>query len=514
MSSIRDSPDILVRQCTVRVRRGGGWSWGDPSAYVEPVVAALEAALRRAVSEAALPEEADVSLTGPVRLQVTADGHVTPGSLGTLVDRLRAAATEPRPGAPEPLVGDDHQTAPTETFDALVRTLGRWSRTGRLAALTQSWPASVLDAWIDALIEAVAISTGQSVALSPDAVEAMATALLGEPGSQHPVADPRVRVLVLAGAVVAALGDRLPDPATLALVVRHADLPADRPTSRPATVPEPAVAPRRAVPNSGPAVVPALPFLVVVQLHRLGYLEPATAALRAAGVGPAAASLAAVVGGKVLEPPGHGWRRSPEELLAVELVSGLTTEQVDDAAAQWADRSEALLAPLRTALTELYVDGRSRYDEVVLTRAGDDVLIGEPLGLLPIAWTAADAAAGVLAQLGDPPQRVSDDLDPLVAELGPRRGVPGHDVPDLEKLLGSVVGTALGSLAQELWGEDADAVLALDRMRDLAAQVTVEDRVSIAVPRGQRWLDLSRAGLLDAWPAPWAVGGVWELVTW
>jgi hypothetical protein len=57
-------------------------------------------------------------------------------------------------------------------------------------------------------------------------------------------------------------------------------------------------------------------------------------------------------------------------------------------------------------------------------------------------------------------------------------------------------------------------VLALERMRDLEAQVTLRDRVTIGVPRGQRWLDLSRAGLLDAWPVPWACGGLWELVTW
>jgi hypothetical protein len=539
MSTTGDFPDIRVRRCTVRVRRRGGRSWGDPAAYVDPVVAALEAALRRATSEAALHPEVDVTVDEPVILQVTADGHVTRESLRAFVDQLRAAATESLAGAPEPLAGPLRETGPgadapvgtrqaasAAALDALVATLGRWSRAGRLAVQARSWPGTALDAWVAALVEATEVAAGQSVGLSPDAVEAIAAAVLGDGGSELQGADPRVRFLVLAGAVVAALGDRPTDAATLTLVALHTGTPADHTKSlfsrlevdalplASTTMPEPTAEPRRAAPAVGPAVVPALPFLVVVQLHRLGYLEPATAALGAAGVTPAAASLAAAVAGKVLDAPDRDWRPGPEELLAVELVSGLTPEEIDEVAAQWADRSEGLLVPLRSALIELYADGRSRYDEVVRTRVGDDVVIGEALGLLPIAWTGSDDAAVVLAQLGDPPLRESDVLAPLVAELGPRRGLPGHDVPELERLLGSVVGTALGSLAQELWGEQADALLALERMWDLEARVTVGDRVTVAVPRGQRWLDLSRAGLLDAWPAPWAPGGLWELVTW
>ena len=110
--------------------------------------------------------------------------------------------------------------------------------------------------------------------------------------------------------------------------------------------------------------------------------------------------------------------------------------------------------------------------------------------------------------------REGDALAPLVGLLRPRRGIPGLDAPTLERQLGAIVGTAIGSLGQELWGEEADVPLAFERLRDLDAQVVVGDRVMIGVPRGQRWLDLRRAGLLDAWPIPWAPGGVWELVTW
>jgi hypothetical protein len=79
-----------------------------------------------------------------------------------------------------------------------------------------------------------------------------------------------------------------------------------------------------------------------------------------------------------------------------------------------------------------------------------------------------------------------------------------------------VVATALGSLSQELWGErHADAPqLALDRLADLEVELRLDATIAVAVPRGQRWLDLRRVGLLDRWVVPWAPGGFWDLVTW
>jgi hypothetical protein len=520
MTTTSDGPDIHVRRCTVRVRRRGGWSWGDPAAYVDPAVAAIENALHRAVAEAALPDEADVTLGGSVTLDVTSDGHVTPESLQILVDRLREAAA-----ASSAEVAELSPVPPIErdtTVGTIAATLARWSRSGRLDALTGFWSASALDAWVSALLAATESAVGGTTelssavvgiptGLSSEAVGVIAAAVLGDAPDKSSRPDQCMRFLVLAGAVAAALGDRTPDRATLTHIARHAGLPTGHAATSPSREPNPLPALR----TSGPAVVPALPFLILVQLYRLGYLEPATAALLAADVPTPAASYAAAVAGKVLDPPERGWRRKPDERLAVELVSGLTSEQVDAAASRWADQSEVLLPPLRSALVELYDDGRSRHDEVVRTGVGEDVIYGEALGLLPISWSGSPGQSEVvLAQLGDPPVRDSDVLAPLVEAIGPRRGLPGHDKPELERLLGAVVGTALGSLAQELWGEDADAIVALQRLQDLEAQVTVRDRVTVAVPRGQRWLDLRRAGLLETWPAPWVPGGLWELMTW
>ena len=130
-----------------------------------------------------------------------------------------------------------------------------------------------------------------------------------------------------------------PDRATLTRIARHAGLP---PRAR-SDVAEPRAGPLPALTTRGPAVVLALPFLILVQLYRLGCEEPAAAALLAAGRRTQTAWFAAAVAGKVVDPPERGWRREPNEHLAIELVSGLTSEQVDAAATRWADQSEVLL---------------------------------------------------------------------------------------------------------------------------------------------------------------------------
>jgi hypothetical protein len=53
------------------------------------------------------------------------------------------------------------------------------------------------------------------------------------------------------------------------------------------------------------------------------------------------------------------------------------------------------------------------------------------------------------------------------------------------------------------------------RLADLEVQLrTGRAGLAIAVPSGQRSLDLGRVGLLDRWVIPWSPAGCWELVTW
>ncbi len=531
--------EIRVRQCTARVRRRGGWGWGDPAAYVDGVAAAIEAALDRAVAEADLPPGADLTLGGSVTMAVGSGGLVTAASHRTLVEQLRAAAARtPNPirasadasprRDPRTRVEADSPAAAEAVppVIALVAALAGWSRSGRLEAVLRSWPSAAVSAWTSVLFAGADDQAAAPTGMLPEGIDALARAL-DEHAADSDDRRPGTDFLLLAGAVAAALGDRVPDRATVEALARRAGLhplPSaawhrDPATSASPTQTEtPAPSPRELASQSrpaGPPVVPALPFLVLVQLHRLGFLAPATSALAAAGVTPAGAALAAAVAGKALSPPRHGWQRTPAERRAVELASGLTAEEIDATAGLWAENADVVCGPLRAVLAGLYAEGRSRYDELAVTRVDDDVLWGEEAGLLPISWAAGeDDLSSVAAVLGDPPHRDSQVLAPLVDALAPRRGLPGRNATEIERVLGAVTGTALGSLAQELWGREADTLLALERLGDLEALIRVGERTTIGVPRGQRWLDLRRVGLLDAWPAPWAPGGLWELVTW
>ncbi len=268
-------------------------------------------------------------------------------------------------------------------------------------------------------------------------------------------------------------------------------------------------------------VAPGLPFLVLVQLGRIGYLDAVAAIGSATGEPLAAQVVAAGLAGKVLPAPQRGWRRDTAELEAVAAASGLPPDDVDALAHALRNEVRVCVPPLESALIALYAAGRAASDEVVVTSTAEGVVFGEPGGSLPIGWLSDRRGLdGALAQLGGPPVRRTDTFATFMSELAARTAFPHLGLTGLERHLGAAVGAALGSIAQELWGvetagagEDAP-LLALERLGDLEVELRWDDVLAVAVPRGRRWLDLGRAGLLDQWAVPWAAGGVWELVSW
>jgi hypothetical protein len=539
VSTPTDTMDIAVRRCSVRVRRTGGWGWGDPETYLPRIAAAIEAALAGVIAAAGLQDHhTSCHLREPVTLHITADGRVTTDSRTALIERLRSAAAVVSPSAPSIRNGtpraDRSEPDPVVSImppdsgaDSLAVALGRWSRSGRLLPILRSLPAPILHAWLDALARASRNLSQPTQPVSPEVIAAIASAVLPESVAEPSPAHVPERTLLLAGAIIAATGDRLPDASTIDGVMHRAargvpvSTGADAPfaeTHGPRLSPSGTAALRQPTAAStirGPAVVPALPFLTLIQLARLGFVHPAAAALAAARVPAPAHVFAAAIAGKTLDPPARGWERSEAERAAVRLASGLDQGEVDAGLAEIAATVDIIVPVWRAALVDLYVEGRVKDADVCVTRRGEDRICGEEAGLLPIAWVQGERELQeVLAQLGNPAVRTNDVLRPLFELLEPRRGIAGISAPAVERELGAIVGTAIGSLGQELWGDDADSALTIERLRDLEASVVVADRVTIGVPRGQRWLDLRRAGLLDAWPVPWAPGGIWELVTW
>jgi hypothetical protein len=558
-------PEVVVQRCTLTVRRRGGWGWGtDPRGVLERAVTGLDRMLAEAVTEAAgevgLPSDGAVEVTEPLRLRVGADGRPDPASRAALVRVLAAAvgrtvadAPESAPVAPPAAPGappapgrsavppsgpagavEGGRAVPSVTAapDArraaatMARCLGRWSRAGRLAAVAGGWPASVVDAWLAALHAAAAPSPADTArpapaaaaedgppgtpTVGPQAVPWIAAAVLPEPATWSA----SVRELVLLGAVTAAGGDHLPPARTLHAVRLAAGGTAA--PGAPASVPGPGPA------SSPPAVVPALPFLVLVALHRIGYLDGLVAAVGAAGLPDGPAVLAAALAATCLPAP-DGAGRTPAESAAVLAVAALTADRLELGAQRPARDHDAVLAPLRSALTGCYADGPGTGEPLAVTAVAggsEGYVLGEPAGVLPVDWVGAEAdLAPTLAQLGGPPVRRADVFAGFAAAFLPRHAFAATRRTDLQRHLAAAVGTGLGSIALTLWPDAARAadapLLALERLHDLEVRVeTRDDGLTVGVPRGQRWLDLSRGGFLACWPIPWAPCGRWELVSW
>ncbi len=556
------TPDVQIRRCTLTVRRRGGWAWPtDPTDYLQAAMDAVERALTDALTDSGLPDDTDMYVREPVRLVIGRDGRPSwsnDAPLAHLLRAIRADATSvqspgstedarpPDPGTPtatnRPTTTGRDMDAPTPIGEipapvsarGLTRTLEQWSRSGRLETILARWPEQTVRRWLS-LIYRVSRSLGpDSAEMTVDAVRRIA-ATLGIYAADNP-ADPtekRVDLLRLVTAIVGAVGGRLPGPVTLheaaeACATTWPTYPVPVASAEDigsvgsaASYPQPRgqatdSVRSRATPPMPVAMVPALPFLALVQLVRIGYASAMVAA--AGGRTQILQALAAGIAGKVLPPPARGWRREPAEDTAVTAASGLDPAALSRAALAARSDEPQLARPLRDALVSLCADGRARTEPIELTECPQGIICGDRVAGLPLAWVATRRElADVLSTLGDPPVHRSAQFSGFAADLAARRAFPGVELPELERALGAAAGAALGSLAYELWPDLADGVspgLLIERFADLEARVETTDRLTIGIPRGRRWLDLHHHGLVDAWAVPWNATGLWELVTW
>jgi hypothetical protein len=334
-------------------------------------------------------------------------------------------------------------------------------------------------------------------------------------------------VLILLAAIIATLGDRLPDAGTQALAWERVAAGGEAPAAaRPAALAsrsaatERAEAPAATRPEAPPLpdVVPALPLLVLAQLAQIGFVDAMVAAAAATGVPGGAGALGAAVAGKVLPPPGHGWSREPAEAAAVAYASGGSATDVDEELAALAAHDAALAAPLASALQAAYAESRSANDPLLVWTGEPGTLCGEEEGLLPAAWVADEGELrAALDALGRPPVRHGVGFAALAHDLHGRRALPRQDAPALERALGAAAGTALGLIGLHLSALSGapTPLLALERLADLEGRVEAGPAgLVLSVPRGQRWLDLGRARLLELFHVPWLPGGRLEVGSW
>lgn len=510
--------DVRVERCSLTIRRRRGWSWGaGPVPHLQAALTRIEAVLAEAALEAGVEPDEHLLLEQPVRLELAADAGAatTRASVRALADLLRTARSAQRaaapldaaPDVPEPLadagvgVAGSGAGEPAAVADALGRTLGRWSRSGRLASDVRAWPDRVVHAWL-AAIEGCARPAAASLSappeLAPDVIARIAAALLGDaPSAGAPPRAAAERALVLLAALAATLGDRVPGEATQAAALECAGAVAPEVAPRASAAGAGREVAARATGGSIPAEItgPALPWLVLAELTRIGYADALAATAEAAGLPRGAGILAVALARKL---------GCEDDVAAV--ISGGPAELVGDGLDALAAHAGDIVAPLGSWLLTAYAEGRSAGDEVVVSGG----ICGEARGLLPIAWTAgAGELDAVLAALGRPPVRQGDDFLPLARALAAGSGLPDA----LERHLGAAAGTGLGLLALDLWR--GTSLLALERLGDLQARIrSGDDGVQVAIPRGQRWLDLQAAGRLDAVTIPWLPGGRMELRTW
>jgi hypothetical protein len=167
--------DIVVRRCTVRVVRHGGWSWGpQPQRLADQVLAALPGLIAERLADLA-PDgiSEDMEITEPVRIAVSLpQADLLSGRFGGL-ERV-AVAMEPhlepfpasgtaRPQAPTALPQAPtrlhqtpfaqrapHQDARTQPM-TLAEFIGRIYERGELGQFLALLPVGTLEAWYQSL---------------------------------------------------------------------------------------------------------------------------------------------------------------------------------------------------------------------------------------------------------------------------------------------------------------------------------------------------------------------------
>jgi hypothetical protein len=553
---------VVVRRCVVRVVRAGGWSWGpDPRGLLASAVQMLPALLADRLDELVEQHGFEGKVAGPVRVVASVSlADLRAGdqrALGTALDAPLRAALEDTAPAPVAAIGTTAEVdarapvpgaallPPPGALDraaivprAPLEQLMIWWREGVLEGLLAGWPERVLLAWAAQLPVAPSEDHAAVAAEQPALRAALVDAAAGA------ASPPLARAHLAAGAGRAA-------------TTLHGATGPARADPRPGVGQRTAAAAPRA-----PAAVEAraLPFLMLVALSRLGYVDALAPTLAAARLAGHAAAFASALARKALDPPERAWRRSPRDLATTAAIAGAAT--VDDGAIAALARAGADFAPVLDGLVgSAVLGGHERAGHLVLHRSpGNDLVLLDPLGGFPIAIgdrSALAAAAGapcsavrvtvsasepaVLAALDDagvafvttaPPgrrerwtragpgrwtnattrlaRRCPDadegELDALLDALESRPGAAPAARGAFERTLTLAAGAALGMLAWDLWHEReaTDARLALRRLGDLDARVRNEaGRVRVTLPLGQRHRDLACAGLLCAIPVPW-----------
>lgn len=444
--------DILIRRCTVRVVRRGGWSWGaEPGALLDAIRRWLPSLLA-AELESALAGHKPQDIATPIQLRIplslsqlsafvpaaASDGgvarSVSSGALDALRGAVRRAVAELF-ASRDPGVAEDADPVPVEPGPTLstqavtsgvsraepLRVLVDWLRAEQIRFRLAAFTTPALRAWHDRVLAAP--PTPNSAPVPPnEAIEQLIgqarRAVLGPPDPDPDRAALTARLLVLAAlesaapgtvlhvTVRAALDRLLPDARGAGAPARPYAVP-DAPAVAPDAMLSPGLAgephaPRQTAPGSRSRVTEwrvdsALPLLLLGPLARIGWLDAAAAALDAADASSALPLLGVALAHKVLPPPGRGWLRMSSAALSATAPALLPAAPPDQALHGLARAAAEHLSALNAVIADTLCEGHRAGAPLLLTPAAPGLLLCDLDGLFPIA-VAADVA-GLTATL-------------------------------------------------------------------------------------------------------------------
>jgi hypothetical protein len=360
--------DVVIRKCTLRIVRHGGWTWGmRRRAIYENATVALPRLIAQRLAD--LLGEVEGEITQPIRLRfalragqlASGEGLAEVIARGVRAELLPVPATAARAAPGRTPTAEQDPVATREmvsasrddTIDAgpvagPLALLLRWRAQGVLWQRLQGFSRRALDLWLSAfLADLLAACPAAAVSTSESLDRDCAAIRRGLPASDDDVAFVCRARLAIAVEIVARHGvavsarqlvqslDAVIPVATSEPVASEAEVHtgadariAEEGEARHTARGQPmrdVTAPRVPV-SAGQGRVElcsVLPYLVLGALHRLGWLDVAVATLRALDVPDRGSVYATALAYKVLAAPARGWHREAAVLRTAAAFAGV-----------------------------------------------------------------------------------------------------------------------------------------------------------------------------------------------
>jgi hypothetical protein len=443
--------DVTVKRCTLRIVRHGGWGWGNSR---DRLVAAASRALPILIGRqlaAMFPEVAEVMIDESVRIALpasltqlgalaadaaqpdphdlasrTLEARVALSFVEALVPTLETLAVTRREREDAATTTDEHSRLPSPAAHALLRLLRAWLAEGELPSLLATFSLETLAAFHGALLDEPPPSTEPVNSVVTETAEKLVREAVKRLGALSDLSA-RLRARLAAIAEAAAQLSLAPSSPSLRMALNSLLPVEDELVAAFTAVPVSAVLGARATADERTAYArermqrrrvaaadaadqaryapSTLPFLLMVPLSRIGYLQTVGAAFAAARCGQSLPLFAAGFAHKVLAPPARGWQRAPAAIASAKVFAGVDDALPEPSMVELSSAIRPHLPLLDAVLARNLIRGHTPGQPLLLHRTGDDgLLLVESEGGSPIAW--APSVEGLTRLIADCAARV------------------------------------------------------------------------------------------------------------